>query len=110
MNSFKKMGDTVTLPAPYAVASGLGALIGAIFGVAASTYAQGAPGEFRRTGQFSFPRATGAATTAGQKAYWDDTAKNVTPTAGTNKLIGAFIEAHAAGDTSAEVVLIPTAS
>ena len=110
MNNFKKPGDTITLPAPNDLVSGMGALIGAIFGVAASNYAQGAIGEFRRTGQFSFPRATGNANTAGQKAFWDATNKVATPTAGTNKLIGAFIEAHASGDSSAEVILIPTAA
>lgn len=110
MNNFKKPGDTVTLPAPYAVTSGSGALIGVIFGVAASNYAQGAAGEFRRTGQLAFARATGTANTAGQKAYWDDANKIVTPTAAGNKLIGAFIEAHAAGDITCEVILIPTAA
>jgi predicted RecA/RadA family phage recombinase len=110
MNNFKKPADTVTLPAPYAVASGGGALIGAIFGFAASNYAQGQTGEFRRTGQLGHARATGTASTAGQKAYWDDTARLVTPTAGSNKLIGAFVEAKASGDTYAEVILIPTAA
>jgi|SRR5579859_723058 len=110
MNNFKKQGDTITLPAPYAVASGGGALIGAIFAVAMTAYAANAIGEFRRTGQFAFPRATGAANTAGAKAYWDDTNKVVTPTAGANKLIGAFVNAQASGDAAADVILIPTAS
>lgn len=110
MNNFKKPGDTVTLPAPAAIASGVGALIGAIFGVAASNYAAGQLGEFRRTGQIGFPRATGNPNAAGDKAYWDDANKVVTPTAVGNKLIGAFIEAKAANDVYAEVILIPTAS
>jgi predicted RecA/RadA family phage recombinase len=110
MNNFKKPADTVTLPAPYDVVSGAGALIGAVFGAAASNYKQGQSGEFRRTGQLGFTRATGTANTPGQKAYWDDTNRIVTPTASGNKLIGAFVEAHASGDTYAEVILIPTAS
>lgn len=110
MNNFKKPGDTVTLAAPYDVASGDGALVGAIFGVAASNYAEGERGEFRRTGQIAFTRATGTANTDGQKAYWDDAARKVTPTVGQNKLIGAFMGARAAGDADAEVILMPTAA
>ena len=110
MNNFKKPGDTVTLVVPAAITSGVGALIGVIFGVAASNYAQGESGEFRRTGQIGFPRATGNPNAAGDKAYWDDAAKVVTPTAAGNKLIGAFIEAKAPGDAYAEVILIPTAA
>jgi len=97
-------GDTLALPAPYAVASGGGALIGAIFGVAVTALANGETGSFQLVGVYSLPKASGAAT-LGARAYWDNTNKNVTATSTSNTLIGVFVAAYASGDTSANVRL-----
>jgi predicted RecA/RadA family phage recombinase len=97
-------GDVLPLPAPYAVASGGGALIGSIFGVAVTALANAEVGSFQLRGVYSLPKATGAAT-LGAKAYWDNTNKNVTATAGSNTLIGVFVAAYASGDTLANVRL-----
>lgn len=97
-------GEVLALAAPYAVASGGGALIGAIFGVAVTTLANGETGNFQLEGVYTLPKATGAAT-LGAKAYWDNTNKNVTATSTSNTLIGVFVAAYASGDTSALVRL-----
>jgi predicted RecA/RadA family phage recombinase len=97
-------GDTLALPAPYAVASGGGALIGSIFGVAVTALANGETGSFQLEGVYTLPKATGAAT-LGARAYWDDTAKKVTATSTSNTLVGVFVAAYASGDTSANVRL-----
>jgi predicted RecA/RadA family phage recombinase len=97
-------GEVLALAAPYAVASGGGALIGSIFGVAVTALANAEVGSFQLCGVYSLPKATGAAT-VGAKAYWDNTNKNVTATAGSNTLIGVFVAAYASGDTLANVRL-----
>ena len=97
-------GEALALAAPYAVASGGGALIGAIFGVAVTALANAEVGSFQLCGVYSLPKATGAAT-LGAKAYWDNTNKNVTATSTSNTLIGVFVAAYASGDTLANVRL-----
>ena len=43
MKNYVQPGNTITLTAPYAVASGDGLLVGSIFGVASGTAALGVP-------------------------------------------------------------------
>jgi hypothetical protein len=97
-------GEILALAAPYAVASGGGALIGSIFGVAVTALANTEVGSFQLCGVYTLPKATGAAT-VGAKAYWDNTNKNVTATSTSNTLIGVFVAAYASGDTTANVRL-----
>jgi predicted RecA/RadA family phage recombinase len=97
-------GEALALAAPYAVASGGGALIGAIFGVAVTALANAEVGNFQLCGVYTLPKATGAAT-LGARAYWDNTNKNVTATSTSNTLIGVFAAAYASGDTSALIRL-----
>ena len=105
-------GDTIPFPAPYAVEPGAGALIGAVFGVSLAKLANGEVGQFGLEGVAQLPKATGAAANLGAKAYWDNTNKNVTATAGGHTLIGVFVPAtpaqtaaYASGDTLANVRL-----
>lgn len=105
MRNYIQPGDVITVAAPYAVASGAGCLVGALFGVAAFAAALAAEVEIKTTGVFGLtadPAATGA---VGAKAYWDDTAKQVTATVGTNKLIGVFTVTKAAAQPTAAVRL-----
>ena len=104
MKNFVQDGDVVTLTAPYAVASGGGALVGSLFGVATNTVANAAQGEFAIDGVFDLAKAAGAVT-QGAKMYWDNTNKVVTTTASGNTLIGAAIAAAASGDATARVRL-----
>ena len=104
MKNYIQEGDRIALAAPYAVSSGGGALIGAVFGVAVTDLANAEVGTFALEGVYTLPKATGAAT-LGAKAYWDNTNKNVTATSTSNTLVGVFVAAYASGDTSANVRL-----
>jgi len=99
-------GEILSIAAPYGVASGGGALIGALFGVAITALASGEIGSFMLEGVHELPKATGA------RAYWNDTNKNVTASASGNTLIGVFVPAvptqtaaYASGDALAHVRL-----
>lgn len=104
MKNYIQEGEIVTLTAPYDVASGGGALVGALFGVAVTTVANGSEGEFSIEGAYSLPKASGALA-QGAKVYWDNTNKVVTGTASGNTLIGCALKAAASGDASAVVLL-----
>lgn len=99
MKNFVQRGHTITLIAPYALLSGQGLLVGSIFGVASNDAAISTEVETRLEGIYSLIKATGAAWTVGALIYWDNTARNCTTTAATNKLIGVATAAAAAGDT-----------
>ena len=88
MNNYIQPGDVLTLTAPYDVASGGGALVGSIFGVATGAVASGARGEFKTSGVFELTKTSAQAWTEGAKIYWDNTAKACTTTATDNTLIG----------------------
>ncbi len=106
MKNFVQTGDVIPLTAPYALASaGLGFLVGSLFAVSLSSAANGAAVEGAVNGVFDLAKATGAAWTVGARIYWDDTAKNCTTTASTNKLIGVAVAAAASGDTVGRVKL-----
>jgi predicted RecA/RadA family phage recombinase len=105
MKNFIQNGDVVTVPAPYAVTSGQGVLVGALFGVAAFTAAQGAPVEIKREGVFEITAVTADTGTAGAKIYWDNTARKLTTTATNNTLVGALAADKAGTATTATVLL-----
>lgn len=102
--NFVKEGDTLAVTAPYAVASGAGALVGSLFGVAVNSAENAAEVVLALEGVFTLAKASGA-WTVGAKLYWDDTNKNVTTTASGNTLIGRAAAAAASGDTTGNVLL-----
>jgi predicted RecA/RadA family phage recombinase len=103
--NFVQPGETITLTAPRALASGDGFMVGSIFAVALAAAAIGKPVEARRVGVWDLTKAAGAAWTPGQKLYWDNTAFNVTATAGTNAVIGAAAQAAASASVVGRVLL-----
>ena len=107
MKNYVQKGETLTLTAPYAVTSGGGALVGSIFGVAATDVASGEEGEFQVEGVFDLVRQVGGSTgwTQGTLIYWDNTTKVITKTATSNKLIGVSVRAAADGDATGRVRL-----
>ncbi|MAC79803.1 MAG: hypothetical protein CML66_17270 [Rhodobacteraceae bacterium] len=86
MKNFVQPGNTVTLTAPYAVASGDGLLVGSIFGVAAGKAALGEPVETALTGVCDITKIGSQAWTVGAKVYWDDSNKRATNVATSNTL------------------------
>ena len=107
MKNFLQPGNALQLPAPYAVASGAGALIGAIFGVASVDAASGDVIAFNVEGVYSLPKAASQAWSVGAKVYWDNGAKVCTTVVTGNTLIGAAVEAvgGTASDTLGKVRL-----
>lgn len=107
MKTYIQPGNTVTLPAPYAVASGDGLLVGALFGIATHDAAENAEVETHLVGVVEIAKVGSQAWAVGDRIYWDDTAKRATKTATDNTLIGAAVIAVAdgAGDTIGRVRL-----
>jgi len=107
MRNYVQPGKTITLTAPYAVASGDGLLVGAIFGVAAGIAALGEPVETALVGVFDLKKVGSQAWAVGDKIYWDNTAKEATKTTTGNTLIGVATEAvgGGSGDTVGRVRL-----
>jgi len=104
MKNFLGHSNDQMLTAPVAVASGGGALVGAIFGVAKTNIAQGQRGPFCLTGKFELPKDANAIA-EGARVYWDNTNKVVTATAGANTLIGVATLAALAATTTVHVRL-----
>ncbi|MDK6078930.1 DUF2190 family protein [Massilia varians] len=98
-------GDVITVIAPYAVTGGQGVKVGALFGVAAGDATQGNPVEIDRTGVYALAAVTADTGAAGDKMYWDDTARRITKTATSNILVGALAVSKSGSDTAATVLL-----
>ena len=97
MKNYVQPGNTITLTAPYAVSSGDGLLVGSIFGVAAGTAALGEAVEAALTGVYDLKKVASQAWAAGDKVYWDNTAKEATKTTTSNTLVGVAVVAVAGG-------------
>lgn len=105
MKNFRHEGRMVSAIAPVAGAvSSEGITIGDLFGVAASSAADGEAFELAVEGVFTLPK-DGGAIAQGVKVYWIAANKQVTTTASGNKLIGHAAIAALAGDTSIDVRL-----
>jgi predicted RecA/RadA family phage recombinase len=107
MKNHVQEGRYVEVPLPYARLSGEGVLIGSLFGVCVVDGASGASINIDTEGVYDLTAATGASTDAtfGAAAYWDNTAKKVTPVSTSNTLVGVFLAAKATTDAVARVRL-----
>jgi predicted RecA/RadA family phage recombinase len=78
MKNFIQRGDMITVTAPTGgVASGQGLLVGNLFGVAATTVAEGNSVEIATVGVYELPKLVSAVVAAGARVAWDNTAKQV---------------------------------
>lgn len=107
MKNYVQSGDVVTVPAPAALASGAGALVGTMFGVAQHAADNGAVVALAISGVFDLPKAASQAWTVGAAIYWDNTAKACTTVSSGNTKIGVAIAAvgSGAGETTGRVRL-----
>jgi len=105
MRNFVQSGEVITVPAPYAVTSGQGVLVGALFGIAACDAANGAQVEIKRLGVFDITALATDIGAVGTKVYWDGDDRRITVTAAGNTLVGALSGAKANGDAAARVLL-----
>jgi len=96
MINFVKSGDNLTLAAPYDVLSGGGFKVSNVFGVAANDTLSGNNVECEVEGVYDLAKDA-SVFAQGDLAYWDDSAKKVTSTVGSNLLIGAVEVAAATG-------------
>jgi predicted RecA/RadA family phage recombinase len=105
MKNFIQDGDTVSVPAPYDVNSGDGALVGSLFGVAVTDALTGAHVQLKTCGVVTLPKTTGQAWTVGARLYWNDTTRKCSTAATGNTLVGVALAAAASGDESGAVRL-----
>jgi predicted RecA/RadA family phage recombinase len=107
VKNFVQEGDRITVAAPYAVLSGAGALVGALFGIAQTDAASGASVPLQTTGVVTHTKIGSQAWTVGLRVYWDDTNKRMTSVSSGNTLVGVATAAVAggAGDTIGTVRL-----
>jgi len=107
VNNYIQEGDYLPLAAPYAVSSGGGALIGAIFGIASIDLANGEVGNFHTEGVYRLSKSTAASSggAQGAKAYFIASTKLVTAASSGNTLIGVFAATCADADATCTVRL-----
>lgn len=98
-------GDTITIPAPAAVASGEPVIAGDIIGIAAGAAASGQPVDVNTSGVWDLSKVSANAFALGAKVYWDATAKLATSTASGNTLIGVAVAAAGASTAAVRVRL-----
>lgn len=105
MKNYISPADKLDYIAPYDVFSGDGMLVGAMFGFAVRDAKLGERVTLGITGTWGCKKTAGQAWTEGQVLYWDNTAKLMTSTVGTNKLVGTARRAALAADVVGEIVL-----
>ena len=103
MQNYIQEGETLTLTAPYATASGAGCKVGAIFGVATDDVANAAEGEYLTCGVFDLAKTSAQAWAVGDRIYWDDTNKRCDTDGSVGMFVGVCTEA-AANPTSTGLV------
>jgi len=80
MTNKVRSGNVVPVTAPYALSSGDGCLVGSLFGVAIADYAISTAAEIDTVGEFTLPKTSALAISAGDVLYWDDTEKELNKT------------------------------
>jgi predicted RecA/RadA family phage recombinase len=89
MDNYVQKGNTLTLTAPYALASGDGFQVGAIFAVALADALISTAVEGQTEGVFTLAKTSAQAWTVGQKIYWDNSNKRCDTDGTVGMLIGA---------------------
>ncbi len=106
MKNFVQPGGCLPLVAPSGgVVAGLGYVIGALFVVAATTAAQTEAFEGETEGVFALPKNGSLTFTAGEKVFWDNSAKEIKKTSAGYFMIGVATAAVGASDTKIPVRL-----
>lgn len=107
MKNYVQKGETLTFTAAATIAGGAGMLLGdeGLFGVNSFDVVSGDEGEAQVEGVFNLPLAA-VSVSQFDRAYWDDSAKNVT-NVDTNTPCGFFL-ADSSGSEDVPVRLVPT--
>lgn len=103
--NFVADGDIIRMTAPYALTSGQGALVGALFGIAQHDAAISTSVALGMEGVYDITKEPSLAISAGVRVFWDDTNKRITTTATGNFQVGFCTVAALAADTTVRVLL-----
>ncbi|MBI1265422.1 MAG: DUF2190 family protein [Alphaproteobacteria bacterium] len=103
MRNYIQPGDTLTIPAPAAVASGGVVIAGALKGIAAGDAAPGASVDVSTRGVFELPKVGANEFAVGAAVYWDADAELATSVSTDNTEIGFAVAAAGAGSASVRV-------
>jgi predicted RecA/RadA family phage recombinase len=96
----------ITVPAPTGgVVSGQGVIVGALFGIAATTATEGDNVEIATTGVYDLPKAPATVVALGDRVAWDDTVKVIAPPAAGLYPVGIAITAAGNGAVTVRVRL-----
>ena len=90
------------------VTSGVGVLIGQLFGVALQTAAEGESFELGVEGVFTLAKTSALQIDIGDALYWDDTNKVVNKTSAAQKEVGYAVSAAANPSATVDVLLTRT--
>lgn len=105
MNTLINKGKSIEVAAPSGgYTSGQPVLVGSLVGVSANKYNQGDTAVIWLTGMHNLPKAA-EAWNAGDKLYWDDTAKAFTKTSTSNTFAGYAGAASLNTATTGAVIL-----
>jgi predicted RecA/RadA family phage recombinase len=111
MKNFVMHGDDIDITTPAGgLTSGVGALVGVMFGVAKLTTAQGEPNVLKTTGVIDFAKegaGSGQAWAVGDLVYWDNTNKRLTKTSASNTKVGYAVAAALTTDVVGRARLVP---
>lgn len=106
MKNYVQKGYSLPFVAPVGgVVSGSAYLIQALLVVATVSVAAAEEFEGVIEGVFELPKDNTVAAAQGQKAYWNNTAKNLTTAASGNTLVGVFAKAALSADEACSVRL-----
>jgi len=103
--NFIQPGDTITIPAPAAVASGFPVIAGTIKGIAQGDAASGALVDVKCSGVWELPKVGANDFTLGSLINLDAVAALATTTATSNTLLGVAIAAAGASTATVQVRL-----
>lgn len=108
MKNFVQKGEFVTITAPAGgTTSGVGVLIGDLFGIATNTVGAGESTEVLTEGVVEIAKTSALAIGVGDVLYWDNTNKVVNKTAASQKSVGIAVEAAANPSSTVAVKLTP---
>lgn len=103
--NYIQAGDTITIPAPAAVASGGVLIAGSIAGIAQGDAAIGEKVDVATSGVWELPKVAANSFALGAAVFWDGTAGLATSTASGNTKLGVTVEAAAASTGTVKVRL-----
>lgn len=109
MKNFVSEGRLVDITAPSGgVTSGVGVLIGTLFGVATVTAAEGETASILTSGVVEIAKTSALAIDVGDRLFWDGTNKVVNKTSTAQQQVGVAVSAAANPSATVKMLIRPT--